>query len=269
MEKQKRIGILTSGGDCPGLNAVIYAVTKAAAHKGWKVYGIPNGTDGLLELGDLRLNTMPIIWLLLREINSLAGILFLCKSLESLEIDEHTFDIPGQKGMNVLLFLGGSVLGCRGQKNYPSKEEEKEKILADEKKKILRGYKELALDALIAVGGDGSLEIIDDLASEGGWNLIAIPKTIDNDVPSTEQVVGFNTAVEVVAAHLRDLSNTAAAHDRVMIVQVMGRDAGHLALQAGIAGGADAILIPELTPILNEQVIGRICSNSHFENKRR
>lgn len=222
----KRIGILTSGGDCPGLNAVIYAVVKyARASKCWQVYGIPNGTDGFVDIAD--------------------GI---CQP-EDLELHEHSFDIPGQKGINVLLFLSGSVLGCRGKK-VPK---------PGESVKILAGYRRMGLDALIAIGGDGSLEIISDLAQQGDWNLVAVPKTIDNDIPVTDRVVGFDTAVDTVAATLHNLSFTAASHDHVMIVEVMGRDGGHLALHAGIAGGADAILIPELIPYLTEKVVANIC----------
>jgi ATP-dependent phosphofructokinase / diphosphate-dependent phosphofructokinase len=222
----KRIGILTSGGDCPGLNAVIYAVVKyARTAKHWQVYGIPNGTDGFVDIAD--------------------GI---CQP-EDLELHEHSFDIPGQKGINVLLFLSGSVLGCRGKK--VPKPGEPEKILA--------GYRRMGLDALIPIGGDGSLEIIADLAQQGGWNLVAVPKTIDNDIPVTERMVGFDTAVDTVAATLHNLSFTAASHDHVMIVEVMGRDGGHLALHAGIAGGADAILIPELVPSLTENVVANVC----------
>jgi ATP-dependent phosphofructokinase / diphosphate-dependent phosphofructokinase len=222
----KQIGILTSGGDCPGLNAVIYAVVKyARTSKNWTVYGIPNGTDGFVDIAD--------------------GI---CRP-EDLELHEHSFDIPGQKGINVLLFLSGSVLGCRGKKVS----------IPGESGKILEGYRKMGLDALIAIGGDGSLEIIADLAQEGGWNLVAVPKTIDNDVPMTERLVGFDTAVDTVASALHNLSFTAASHDRVMIVEVMGRDAGHLALHAGIAGGADVILIPELVPCLTEKMVANIC----------
>jgi ATP-dependent phosphofructokinase / diphosphate-dependent phosphofructokinase len=159
------------------------------------------------------------------------------------------YDIPGQKGINVLLFLSGSVLGCRGKK--VPKPGEFEKILA--------GYRRMELDALIAIGGDGSLEIIADLAQQGDWNLVAVPKTIDNDIPLTDRVVGFDTAVDTVAATLHNLSFTAASHDHVMIVEVMGRDGGHLALHAGIAGGADVILIPELIPYLTEKVVANIC----------
>jgi ATP-dependent phosphofructokinase / diphosphate-dependent phosphofructokinase len=222
----KRIGILTSGGDCPGLNAVIYAVVKyARTAKNWRVYGIPNGTDGFVDIAN--------------------GI---CQP-EDLELHEHSFDIPGQKGINVLLFLSGSVLGCRGKK-VPK---------PGESAKIIAGYRQMRLDALIAIGGDGSLEIIADLAQQGGWNLVAVPKTIDNDIPMTDRVVGFDTAVDTVASTLHNLSFTAASHDHVMIVEVMGRDGGHLALHAGIAGGADAILIPELVPSLTESVVGNVC----------
>ncbi|WP_309735005.1 ATP-dependent 6-phosphofructokinase [Chamaesiphon sp. OTE_75_metabat_556] len=225
-DPSKRIGILTSGGDCPGLNAVIYAVVKyARTVKNWRVYGIPNGTDGFVDIAN--------------------GI---CQP-EDLELHEHSFDIPGQKGINVLLFLSGSVLGCRGKK-VPK---------PGEAAKILAGYRQIGLDALIAIGGDGSLEIIADLAQQGGWNLVAVPKTIDNDIPLTDRVVGFDTAVDTVAATLHNLSFTAASHDHVMIVEVMGRDGGHLALHAGIAGGADVILIPELIPYLTEKVVANIC----------
>jgi ATP-dependent phosphofructokinase / diphosphate-dependent phosphofructokinase len=224
--ESKQIGILTSGGDCPGLNAVIYAVVKyARTFKNWTVYGIPNGTDGFVDIAN--------------------GVL----QPKELELHEHSFDIPGQKGINVLLFLSGSVLGCRGKKVPKPNESEK----------ILTGYRKMGLDALIVIGGDGSLEIIADLAKEGDWNLVAVPKTIDNDVPMTERLVGFDTAVDTVASALHNLSFTAASHDRVMIVEAMGRDAGHLALQAGIAGGADVILIPELVSCLTETVVAHIC----------
>jgi 6-phosphofructokinase 1 len=221
----KRIGILTSGGDCPGLNAVIRAVVKTATRKGWEVYGITHGTDGFIEIAEGK------------------------KNPEYFKIDQHSFDIPGQRGLDILLFLSGSVLGCRGKKEP----------LPDEKEKILTGYQKLNLDALVAIGGDGSLDIIYQYAQEGNWNLIGIPKTIDNDVPLTEKVIGFNTAVDIVATALYNLTFTAASHDRVMIVEVMGRDAGHLALQAGIAGGADVILIPELTRQLDDTVIEKVC----------
>ncbi|MGA1476213.1 MAG: ATP-dependent 6-phosphofructokinase, partial [Prochlorothrix sp.] len=126
---------------------------------------------------------------------------------------------------------------------------------------VLAGYKTLGLDALVVVGGDGSLDIICTLAEQGNWNVIGVPKTIDNDVPFTEQAVGFNTAVNTVTDALYDLTFTAASHDRVMVVQVMGRDAGHLGLTAGIAGGADVILIPERVPQLTDAKVKEICEH--------
>jgi 6-phosphofructokinase 1 len=225
---KKHIGILTSGGDCPGLNAVIRAVVKCATHKGWLVYGIPFSTDGFIDLYRGK-----------------------CKP-EDLKLKDGGYDIPGLiHGLDVLQFLSGSVLGSlsKGNPNRPE--------IAQE---ILKGYEVLNLDALIAVGGDGSLEIIYDLAKQGNWNLIAIPKTIDNDVPFTERSVGFDTAVNIVTDALYDLTFTAASHERIIVVQVMGRDAGHLALHSGIAGGADIILIPELVSQLNDPLIEQICS---------
>ncbi|MEM9905982.1 MAG: ATP-dependent 6-phosphofructokinase [Cyanobacteria bacterium P01_D01_bin.44] len=223
----KKIGILTSGGDCPGLNAVIRAVVKCATRLGWEVYGIPYGTQGLinLEQGDC--------------------------CTQDFRLHDHGFDIPGMlHGVDILQFLSGSILGSLN-KGDPS-----DPLIAQE---ILDGYRLLGLDALIALGGDGSLDIIYDLAERGNWNWIAIPKTIDNDVPYTECALGFDTAVDTVTRALYDLTFTAASHSRIIVVQVMGRDAGHLALQAGIAGGADVILIPELTPRLNDKVLDGIC----------
>lgn len=227
MNQPKRIGILTSGGDCPGLNAIIRSVIKCATRKKWKVYGIPYGTQGFIDLED--------------------GI---CQT-EDLLLKEHGYDIPGLLGgIDILQFLSGSILGTlnRGDPSDPA--------IAHE---ILQGYQHLNLDALIAIGGDGSLDIIYDLALKGKWQWVAIPKTIDNDVPFTQQSIGFDTAVNTVTKALYDLTFTAASHDRIMVVQVMGRDAGHLALYSGVAGGADVILIPELTPCLNEGVINTIC----------
>lgn len=227
MNPAKRIGILTSGGDCPGLNAIIRAVIKCATHKGWEVFGIPYGTQGFinLELGHC--------------------------TPEDLRLKEHGYDVPGLLGgLDILQFLSGSILGAlnKGNPSDPAISQE-----------ILQGFQRLNLDALIAIGGDGSLDIINDLAQKGQWQWVAIPKTIDNDVPFTEISLGFDTAVNTVTRSLYDLTFTAASHDRIMVVQVMGRDAGHLALHSGIAGGADVILIPELTPCLNPSVIDQVC----------
>lgn len=223
----KKIGILTSGGDCPGLNAVIRAVVKCATGRGWQVYGIPYGTQGLINLEQRN-----------------------C-TINDFQLRDHGFDIPGLlHGVDILQFLSGSILGALNKGN-PSD--------PDIAREILDGYRLLGLDALIALGGDGSLDIISDLAQKGNWNWIAVPKTIDNDVPFTEQSLGFDTAVDTVTRALYDLTFTAASHDRIMVVQVMGRDAGHLALRAGIAGGADVILVPELTPQINDNILDGIC----------
>ena len=223
----RRIGILTSGGDCPGLNAIIRAAVKCASQKGWEVYGIPYGTEGFLRLENGK-----------------------CRSRD-LELKEHGYDMPGfLHGIDILQFLSGSILGSLS-KGHPE-----DKEIAHS---IIQGYRDLKLDALIAVGGDGSLDIIYDLAQQGNWNIVAIPKTIDNDVPFTERSVGFDTAVDKVTSTLYDLTFTAASHDRTMIVEVMGRNAGHLALSSGIAGGADIILIPELIPKIDSDLVTDIC----------
>lgn len=201
MSQHKRIGILTSGGDCPGLNAVIRAVVSQATAYGWDVLGIPYATQGLL-------------------------------ARQTLPLSVHNFDL---RGIDPLLNMGGTILGTINKGDTLAHTEE-----------ILDGYGALGLDALIGIGGDGSLMILDHLAAQGNWNWVAIPKTIDNDVALTERAIGFDTAVNTITEALNRLTFTAASHDRVMVVEVMGRQAGHLALHAGIAGGADVILIPEL-----------------------
>jgi 6-phosphofructokinase 1 len=199
---KKRIGILTSGGDCPGLNCVIRAaVSHATLTFNWEVVGIPYATQGLLERQTVPLNI-------------------------------HGWDL---RGIDPLINMGGTILGSINKGD----------TLAAAPA-ILASYEALGLDALIAVGGDGSLKIIHELANMGSWNLVAIPKTIDNDVALTERSIGFDTAVNTVVDAINRLTFTAASHDRVMIVEVMGRTAGHLALYSGIAGGADVILIPEI-----------------------
>jgi 6-phosphofructokinase len=229
MTTPKRIGILTSGGDCPGLNAVIRAVVKCADRRGWDVIGIPYSTDGLVQVAEGKYDP------------------------DHLALREHGYDMPGiLQGIDILQFLSGTILGSLN-KGHPEDPE----VVA----KILEGYRILKLDVLVAIGGDGSLDIIYTLAQKGGWNLIGIPKTIDNDVPFTERSVGFDTAIQTVTTALYDLTFTAASHDRVMVVEVMGRDAGHLALHAGIAGGADVILIPELVPALDPPIINQICND--------
>jgi phosphofructokinase-like protein len=206
----KKIGILTSGGDCAGLNAVIRAITlRAIQQYGWEVYGIRQGTHGLMR----------------RPVDAVKLDLSFCTGL--------------------LLRQGGTVLGTTNKGDpfaYPFAEDETKDISDD----LIEGYHLLKLDALIGIGGDGSQAILRRLAQQGGLNLVTIPKTIDDDLSHTEHSVGFMTAVDVATEALDRLQPTAASHDRVMILEVMGRDAGHIALSAGIAGGADIILIPEI-----------------------
>lgn len=209
MNKVKRIGILTSGGDCAGLNAVIRAVTRCAikAH-GWEVFGINKATHGLM--------TRP-------------------PQAERL----------GVRQVDSYLTMGGTFLGTT-TKGDPFAFPMADGTLVDRSEEIIEGYHQLGLDALIGIGGDGSLAILRKLAQQGGINLVGIPKTIDNDVGITERSIGFDTAVNIATEAIDRLHFTAASHSRVMIVEVMGRDAGHIALNAGIAGGANIILIPEI-----------------------
>ena len=206
---KKRIGVLTSGGDCAGLNAVIRAVVHAATSRGWDVLGIEDGTAGLLD-----------------------------RPLRYKVLTKAMFDTS-------VMRLGGTILGTTNKGN-PFQFPMPDGKLKDRSTEIIGGLKELGIEALIGIGGDGSLAILRRLAQQGGVSLVGIPKTIDNDLGKTENSVGFETAVSVATEALDRLQPTAASHDRVMVLEVMGRDAGHIALSAGIAGGADVILIPEI-----------------------
>jgi 6-phosphofructokinase 1 len=210
MARPKRIGILTSGGDCAGLNAVIRAVVFRAVHGyGWEVLGIRRGTMGLLSSPP---DAVPL-----------------------------TLD----KFHGEVLRMGGTLIGTTNRGNplaFPMADGSR----ADRSKEIYAGYKALGLEGLIVVGGDGSFQIVKRLSDEGGLNVVCIPKTIDNDVPGTENAIGYITAVNVATEALDRLQTTAASHSRIMILEVMGRNAGHIALAAGVAGGADIILIPEI-----------------------
>lgn len=210
MSGGKRIGILTSGGDCAGLNAAIRAVVhRAVLTYDWQVVGIREGTMGLLAR----------------------------------PIQYEVLDLAMVSG--TMMRLGGTVLGTTNKGN-PFAFPMADGTVKDRSAEIVGAYRELGLDALIGIGGDGSFAILRRLAAQGGMNLVGIPKTIDNDVSLTEMAIGFDTAVEVATEALDRLQPTAASHHRVMVLEVMGRDAGHIALQAGIAGGADVILIPEI-----------------------
>ncbi len=217
----KRLGLLTSGGDCGGLNAVIRAVTRhAAGTYGWQVLGIRNGTMGLLR-----------------------------RPPDVEPLDPERLDAA-------MMRLGGTVLGTTNERD-PFAFRMPDGNFADRSAEIIEAYHTLSLDALIGVGGDGSFAILRRLAQKGRIPFIGIPKTIDNDVRGTEASVGYDTAVWVATEALDRLQPTAASHDRVMILEVMGRDAGHIAIAAGIAGGADVILIPEI-PYRLEKIAAHI-----------
>ncbi len=209
MGGHKRIGILTSGGDCAGLNPVIRAVVqRAVGTYGWEVLGIRQATLGLMA-------NPANVWPL------------------------------DPKTVHNWLTVGGTMLGTTNTGN-PFAFPMPDGSLKDRSEDIIQGYHQLGLDAIIGIGGDGSMAILRQLAQQGNWNLVGIPKTIDNDVGVTERSIGFDTAVNIATEALDRLQFTAASHSRVMILEVMGRDAGHIAISAGIAGGADIILIPEI-----------------------
>ena len=209
-QPNKTIGVLTSGGDCAGLNAVIRAVVQRAGNTyGWRVLGIHDGTHGLLR-----------------------------RPLEYEELGLQLFT-------GNILRMGGTILGTVNKGN-PFAFDMPDGTIEDRSEAFIDGCHELGISGLIGIGGDGSLAILHKLTDGKGIDFIGVPKTIDNDVPLTEFSVGFSTAVNSAVDALDRLQPTAASHDRVMILEVMGRDAGHIALNAGIAGGADVILIPEI-----------------------
>ena len=226
----ERIGILTSGGDCAGLNAVLRAVVhRAVLGYGWQVVGIEQGTHGLLARPP---------------------------GAQNLTIER--FD-------GTLLRQAGTILGSTNKGDpfaYPMPDGSVE----DRSDEVIEGYRMLGLDALIGVGGDGSQAILKRIADKGGIDLVCIPKTIDNDIGATEVSIGYDTAVQVATEALDKLQPTAASHSRVMILEVMGRDAGHIALVAGIAGGADVILIPEI-PWHMEHVARKIAEVGENEGR--
>jgi len=204
----KKIGILTSGGDCAGLNAVIRAATDAAIGRGWEVLGLRNGHLGLM-------NTPPDV-----------------------------VPLTAEAVRGDLLRAGGTILGTT-TKGDPFAFPESDGTTRDRSAEILAAIKSLGIEALIVIGGDGSMRLFDRLLKPAGIPWVGVPKTIDNDVPGTEYAVGFFTAVEVVGEALDRLSSTAASHRRIMVLEAMGRDSGFLALFGGMAGGADVILMPE------------------------
>lgn len=211
----KRIGILTGGGDCPGLNAVIRAAVKTAHACGWEAVGIRNGFDGLRTQQMMRLSRDRI------------------------------------KG---ILPVGGTILGSTNRVDpFAVKVGD---YIEDQSQRVLDNFKNEGLDALITIGGDGT-QAIAYRFHQLGIPVVGVPKTIDNDVPSTDVTFGFDTAVATATDAIDKLHPTAESHQRVMVVEVMGRTVGWIALHAGIAGGADVILIPEI-PFDLEKVVAAV-----------
>jgi ATP-dependent phosphofructokinase / diphosphate-dependent phosphofructokinase len=210
VKKRPRIGILTGGGDCPGLNAVIRAVTKTVSHVyGGEVLGFFDGFRGIVND-----DCAPLTF------SSVSGLITEGGTILGTSNKDNFFGLARNKS----------------QRNAPSKDRTRDAVAVFIKHK---------LDALVVVGGDGSLTVAHHLG-KSGIPVVGVPKTIDNDVMHTDQTFGFDTASSIAAEAVDRLHSTAASHRRVMIVEVMGRDAGWIALQAGIAGGGDVILIPEI-----------------------
>src|SRR5215470_17228864 len=204
------IGICTGGGDAPGLNAVIRAAVKSAILKyKWKVIGIPDGFDGL-------------IW------------------------PERSFELT-LKHVSGILPRGGTILGTtnRGNPFHYKSVENGQEVVRDISDQVIENSRKLDIDAIISIGGDGSMKIAHELYLKG-TRIVGVPKTIDNDLCATEVTFGFDTALHTATDAVDKIHTTAESHHRVMLVEVMGRDAGWIAVGAGIAGGAHIILIPEI-----------------------
>jgi len=225
------IGICTGGGDAPGLNAVIRAAVKAAILKyNWRVIGIPDGFDGL-------------IW---------------PEKSRPLTLD----DVSG------ILPRGGTILGTtnRGNPFHYCTVENGAEVVRDISDEVIANSRKLGIDAVISIGGDGSQTIALELFKKG-MNIVGVPKTIDNDLSATEVTFGFDTALVTATDAVDKIHTTAEAHHRIMVVEVMGRDAGWIALEAGIAGGAHVILIPEIPFTIDkicEQVVLRESNGKRF-----
>jgi ATP-dependent phosphofructokinase / diphosphate-dependent phosphofructokinase len=227
-KKPKKIAVVTGGGDSPGLNAVIRAVVLSALNRGWEVYGIERGFEGLLHKDRI--------------------------------IKLETHHVRG------IIYTGGTILGTTNRGNpfeLCVKENGKVRTL-DVSEKIVRRFKQLKLDAMIVIGGDGTLRIASRLA-ELGMPVIGVPKTIDNDLAATELTFGFSTAITTATDAIDKLHATAASHERVMVVELMGRYAGWIALFAGVAGGADVILLPEI-PFNFPAIVRKV--NDRWRRKR-
>jgi 6-phosphofructokinase 1 len=225
----KRIGVVTGGGDCPGLNAVIRAVAKASAKRGWECVGILGGYEGLLE-------------------------------------PQHTIPLDYQR-LSGLLPRGGTILGTANRGKFSARVGHGESRALP--KELLDGVKSgmeaLGLFALVCIGGDGTLAIAQQMF-EHGIPVVGVPKTIDNDLEGTLFTFGFDSAVSCATDALDRLHTTGESHNRVMVLEVMGRYAGWIALYSGVAGGADVILIPEI-PFSYESVCAKIQERENHGKK--
>jgi 6-phosphofructokinase 1 len=232
----RRIAINTGGGDAPGLNAVIRAATLSALNKGWQVLGIRDGFNGLLN---------PAMYGPKR---------------------------PGVMALNAdavrgITHLGGTILGTTNRGNpmaYPVTNAEGGIDLVDRTPELIEALRELGVDALVAVGGDGSMRIAQRISCLG-FPVVGVPKTIDNDLLHTVETFGFDSAVDYATDALDRLHSTAASHGRTMVMEVMGRYAGWIALHAGVAGTADVILLPEI-PYDIDKVVAKV--HQRYESGR-
>jgi 6-phosphofructokinase 1 len=215
--KMARIGILTGGGDCPGLNPVIRAVVRKALLEGYEIVGVKNGWKGLVEN-----DTMPL------NLNTVSGIL------------------P----------KGGTILGTSRTNPYKTQ---------GDVERVKDSFKKMGLDALVAVGGEDTLGVASKLVKDGLPNIVGVPKTIDNDLSATDYTFGFDTALNVATECIDRLHTTAESHHRIIVAEVMGRHAGWIAIEAGIAGGADVILIPEIPIDIDE--VCEIIKKRHARGK--
>ncbi len=224
-----KIGILTGGGDCPGLNAVVRGVTKSALRRGWEVIGFRDGYRGLVEKDFVRL---------------------------------------GDRDVSGIIIRGGTILGTSNTANpfaytlEPLGSSEKPKDLS---RLALENFRDLGLGALVAIGGDGTLTMAEQLYKKG-MPVIGVPKTIDNDLSATDITFGFDSALNVATEAVDRVHTTAESHHRVMIVETMGRYAGWIALRAGIAGGGDIILLPEI-PYRARDIVGAVLERKRCGKK--
>jgi phosphofructokinase-like protein len=226
----KRIAVLTGGGDAPGLNAVIRAVTKTAINVyGCEVFGVLDSYDGFIVDGGV----IPL-------------------------------DLAGVRG---ILPRGGTILGTANRGNPYARKviRDGREVVIDVSDEIIKAIQAMHMDAVIVIGGDGTLRIANELYGKG-VPVIGVPKTIDNDINGTEVTFGFDTALMIATEALDRLHTTAEAHHRVMVLELMGRDAGFIALHAGVSGGADVILIPEI-PFKYEPILRKIRQRAESGSK--